>query len=118
LASVNMEDPFARQMAIPHRPILADRKALRGMLQHEVIIRSLPGRDGSSRQYFRVLDSEVPVILTPSGHFCEQDEYEMHLLEHGSAPLCRTPAEQADPSALEAAQWGALEQAAGPVGVK
>ena len=78
---------------------------LLGMLQHEVLIRSLPGPDGSDRQYYRVLESEIPTVLTPSGHFCEQDEYEMHLLEHGNAPLCRTPAEEASPVALEAAQW-------------
>lgn len=106
LNTVNVEDPFARQMAIPHRPILVDRKMLLGMPQHEILIRSLPGQDGSDRQYYRVMESEIPTVLTPSGHFCEQDEYEMHLLEHGSAPLCRTPAEEASPVALETAQWG------------
>ena len=53
----------------------------------EVIIR--PGKQGAQRcHYFKVMDPSTPICLAPCGHFYEEDEYEMHVLEHGSAPFC------------------------------
>ncbi len=53
----------------------------------EVIIR--PGKQGPGRcHYFKVMDPSTPICLAPCGHFYEEDEYEMHVLEHGSAPFC------------------------------
>ena len=53
----------------------------------EVIVR--PGMHRGQRcQYFKVMDPSTPVCLASCGHFYEEDEYEMHMLEHGSAPVC------------------------------
>ncbi len=59
---------------------------LRDLALQEVIIR--PGRQMNQRcQYFKVMDPSTPICLAPCGHFYEEDEYEMHVLEHGSAPF-------------------------------
>ena len=55
----------------------------------EVMVR--PARQKSQRcQYFKVMDPATPICLAPCGHFYEEDEYEMHLLQNGSVPFCGT----------------------------
>lgn len=52
----------------------------------EVIIR--PGMHRGQRcQYYKVMDPSTPVCLASCGHFYEEDEYELYLLEHGTAPI-------------------------------
>ena len=86
-----MEDPFARQMMTPNQPIVVDRRMLIDMQPHEVLVQNW-GNAVVRKQYYRILDPDMPIILTPCGHLCEQDEYEMYMLEHGHAPFCRTAA--------------------------
>ena len=48
-----------------------------------------PARHSSHRcQYFKVMDPSTPICLAACGHFYEEDEYEMYLLEHNTAPFC------------------------------
>ncbi|KAL0036626.1 hypothetical protein WJX79_003303 [Trebouxia sp. C0005] len=84
---IDLDDPFQAQMLDISQPIVADEAMLKLLKQQEVIIR--PGKQGAQRcQYFKVMDPSTPICLAPCGHFYEEDEYEMHVLEHGSAPFC------------------------------
>ncbi|KAL0031263.1 hypothetical protein WJX77_012099 [Trebouxia sp. C0004] len=84
---IDLGDPFQAQMLDISQPIVADEAMLKLLKQQDVIIRL--GTPGAQRcQYFKVMDPSIPICLAPCGHFYEEDEYEMHVLEHGSAPFC------------------------------
>ena len=56
-------------------------------VMQEVIVQ--PGRHKSQRcHYFKVMDPTTPICLGQCGHFYEEDEYELYMLEQGSAPFC------------------------------
>ncbi|KAL3157460.1 hypothetical protein ABBQ32_011927 [Trebouxia sp. C0010 RCD-2024] len=84
---IDLDDPFQTQMLDISHPVVADEHMLKCLKQQEVIIR--PGMHKSQRcQYFKIMDPSTPICLSPCGHLYEEDEYEMYLLEHGSAPFC------------------------------
>ncbi|KAG2430302.1 hypothetical protein HYH02_013779 [Chlamydomonas schloesseri] len=84
-----MDDAFAAQMMVPNTTIRVDRAMLRRLKTAEVMVRTWPN-PVIPKQYFRVMDQEVPLCCGPCGHFFEQDEYEMAALERGTAPFSRT----------------------------
>lgn len=71
-----MEDAFSAQMMVPNMPIRVDRATMRRLKTSEVIVRPWPNPHIPA-QYFRVMDTELPLCSGPCGHFFEQDEYEM-----------------------------------------
>ncbi|MEW5316653.1 MAG: hypothetical protein WDW38_008010 [Sanguina aurantia] len=84
----NIEDSFTAQMMIPNASIRVDRLTLRRFKTSEVIVRSWPNSH-IPRQYFKLMDTEVPLCAGACGHFFEQDEFEMVSLEKGYAPFSR-----------------------------
>lgn len=74
-------------------PPAMSRDDLRRMHASEVIVHQWPGKIHPTK-FFRVLDPDAQIMLGACGHFYEQDEYEMFLLDKGCAPFCRLPMEQ------------------------
>ncbi|WZN66107.1 intraflagellar transport protein 122 [Chloropicon roscoffensis] len=78
---------------MPPAQFAMGRGDLRRLHASEVIVHQWPGRIHDTK-FFRVLDPDAQVMLGECGHFYEQDEYEMFVLEKGVAPFCQTPLEQ------------------------
>ena len=57
-----------------------------GMCLQEVIIQP-PLAAGRRCRYYKVMDPATPVCLAACGHFYEEDEYDMYVLEHKAAPF-------------------------------
>ena len=70
------------------------RDELRQLHASEVIVHRWPGGIHKA-QFYRVLDPDAQVMLGSCGHFYEQDEYEMFLLENAFAPFSRLPSHSA-----------------------
>jgi len=85
---MNMDDPFQQQMAVPHTPIRATRDILRSLDRHEVLVRTWP-TSAMPNEYFRIMDSELVILLDDAGNFYEHDEYELAALELGHEPFTR-----------------------------
>lgn len=66
-----MDDAFAAQMMVPNTTIRVDRAMLRRLKTAEVMVRTWPN-PVIPKQYFRVMDQEVPLCCGPCGHFFEQ----------------------------------------------
>ena len=89
-AMLNLEDPFARQMAETHAPIVCDREMLRALPPGDVVIKP-SGCSPLPPRYFRVMDPDAPVTVDEAGNAYEADEYELACLERGRTPFTRKP---------------------------
>ncbi|KXZ55139.1 hypothetical protein GPECTOR_3g29 [Gonium pectorale] len=110
-----IDDAFAAQMMVPNTTIRVDRAMLRRLKTAEVMVRTWPNPI-IPRQYFRVMDTEVPLCCGPCGHFFEQDEFEMAALERGTAPFSRTPVRAEGMAPGEEADEEGSTAAGGPRG--
>ena len=87
---LNLEDPFTRQMAETHAPIVCDREMLRALPPEDVVIKP-SGCSPLPPRYFRVMDPDVPIAVDEAGNAYEADEYELACLERGRTPFTRKP---------------------------
>lgn len=83
-----LDDEFTSQMMIPNQPIRVSLRCLRKMKTAQVLVRKWPCPH-IPHQYFRLLDTDLPVTVGSCGHFFEEDEYEMAALERGCTPFAR-----------------------------
>lgn len=65
-----LDDPFVTAMMTPHAPIVATRAMLRALRPSEVVVRPWPNAR-LRKQYFRIMDAELPLTMGPCGHFFE-----------------------------------------------
>jgi hypothetical protein len=63
-------------MLTPNTAIRVERTTLRRLKNSEVVVRTWPNPI-IPKQYFRIMDTEVPLAIGVDGHFYEQDEFEM-----------------------------------------
>ena len=89
-AMLNLEDPFTRQMAETHAPIVCDREMLRALPPEDVVIKP-SGCSPLPPRYFRVMDPDAPIAVDEAGNAYEADEYELACLERGRTPFTRKP---------------------------
>ena len=89
-AMLNLEDPFTRQMAETHAPIVCDREMLRALPPEDVVIKP-SGCSPLPPRYFRVMDPDAPIAVDEAGNVYEADEYELACLERGRTPFTRKP---------------------------
>ena len=68
--------------------VVASRELLEALHHSEVVVRRSPCKV-IPNEYFRIVDA-VPIIVGACGNFFEMEDYEMHCLESGSAPIART----------------------------
>jgi len=86
----HIDDAFIAQQMVPNSAIRVDRSTLRRLRTGEVVVRRWPNPHIPA-QFFRIMDSELPLAVGACGHFFEQDEYEMWGLEKGHSPFSREP---------------------------
>ena len=89
-AMLNLEDPFTRQMAETHAPIVCDRDMLRALRPGDVLIKP-SGCSPLPPRYFRAMDPDAPMTVDEAGNAYEADEYELACLERGRTPFTRKP---------------------------
>lgn len=66
-----MDDPFMTAMMTPNQAIVASRHMLRQLRPSEVLVRTWPN-PRIRKQYFRLMDNDLPMTIGPCGHFFEQ----------------------------------------------
>jgi len=82
------EAVWARHVSDSQSQVVASRGLLEALHHSEVVVRRSPCKV-IPNEYFRIVDS-VPIIVGACGNFFEMEDYEMHCLENGSAPIART----------------------------
>ena len=82
------EAVWARHVSDSQSQVVASRALLEALHHSEVVVRRSPCKV-IPNEYFRIVDS-VPIIVGACGNFFEMEDYEMHCLENGSAPIART----------------------------
>mmetsp|Transcript_26127 Transcript_26127/g.60322 ORF Transcript_26127/g.60322 Transcript_26127/m.60322 type:complete len:1204 (+) Transcript_26127:58-3669(+) len=90
------DDIFARAMLMAeggsYQPIKADRKMLRALSRLDVFIQKWPS-PGKSRNYFRNMLPDVPIVLCEScNHMFLEEDFELAFLQKNACPFCRTAA--------------------------
>jgi len=78
------------------RPIVLDREGLLASPPDSVFIRQFKGvsPDLLPPHYFRSVVDEVPIQMCDSClQFFHEEDYEFHVLQHGSCPFCKTKLE-------------------------
>jgi len=79
-------------------PIKLGARALRAMPKEEVFIVQWPTQAAPTK-YYRVSVPDVPIAhCKKCNHFFHEEDYEFHVLQHGSCPFCRTPVQSAEES--------------------
>ncbi|CAD7698107.1 unnamed protein product [Ostreobium quekettii] len=86
-----LDDPLSSQTAVPNVPVVANRRALRRLSRSEVVPWR-PPHAALAVRFFRLVDTSMPVRCGACGHFFEEDEFEMAVLESGRLPFTREPA--------------------------